>query len=94
MFLPPRSFCRFRHIDHNILITRLSSCFGIHVSVLNWFKSYLTSRAFRIECDKDFSSEHPVVFLKALFLVLYDLSCIPPQSALSSPHFLLTVTFT
>ena len=37
---------------------------------------------------------HPVVFLKSLFSVLYLLSCIPPHSALSSPHFLLTATFT
>jgi len=29
-----------------------------------------------------------VVFLKALFSVLYFLSCIPPHSALSPPHFL------
>jgi len=29
----------FDTIDHNILITRLSSWFGIHGSVLNWFKS-------------------------------------------------------
>jgi len=35
----------------------LSSWFGIHGSVLNWFKSYLTSRPFRGKCD-DFSSEH------------------------------------
>ena len=35
----------------------------------------------------------PVVFLKALFSVLYFLSCTLPQSALSSPHFLLTITF-
>ena len=37
---------------------RLSSWFRIHGSVLNWFKSYLTSRSFRVKCDKDFSSEH------------------------------------
>jgi len=48
----------FDTIDHNILITRLSSWFGIHGSVLNWFKSYLTSRSFRVKCDNDFSSEH------------------------------------
>ena len=48
----------FDTIDHNILITRLSSWFGIQGSVLNWFESYLTSRSFRVKCDKDFSSEH------------------------------------
>jgi len=36
----------------------------------------------------------PVVFFKALFSVLYFLSCILPHSALSSPHFLFTITFT
>jgi len=37
----------FDTIDHDILITRLSSWFGIHGSVLSWFKSYLSSRCFR-----------------------------------------------
>ena len=85
----------FDTIDHNILITRLSSWFGIYGSVLNWFKSYLTSRSFRVKCDKDFSSSIflPVVFLKALFSVLYFLYCILLHSALSSSHFLLTITF-
>ena len=32
-------------IDHNILLSRLSSWFGIHGTVLNWFKSYLSSGA-------------------------------------------------
>jgi len=32
----------FDTIDHDILITRLSSWFGIHGSVLRWFKSYLS----------------------------------------------------
>ena len=31
----------FDTIDHNILITRLSSSFGIHGSVLDWFKSFV-----------------------------------------------------
>ena len=48
----------FNTIDHNILITLLSSWFGIHGFVLNWFKSYLTSRSFHVKCDKDFSPEH------------------------------------
>ena len=48
----------FDTIDHNILITRLSSWFGIQGSVLNWFESYLTSRSFCVKYDKDFSSEH------------------------------------
>ena len=48
----------FDTIDHNILITRLSSWFGIHGSVLSWFKSYLSSRSFRVKCDSNLSSSH------------------------------------
>jgi len=46
----------FDTIDHAILITRLSSWFGIHGSVLSWFKSYLSSRCFRVKCGTDLSS--------------------------------------
>jgi len=48
----------FDTIDHNILISRLSSWFGIHGSVLCWFKSYLSFRSFRVRCDNNFSSFH------------------------------------
>ena len=40
------------------LITRLSSWFGIHGSVLSWFKSYLSSRSFRAKCHDNLSSFH------------------------------------
>ena len=46
----------FDTIDHNILITRLSSWFDIHGSVLSWFKSYLSSRSFCVTCDNNLSS--------------------------------------
>ena len=48
----------FLSIDHDILITRLSSWFGIHGSVLSWFKSYLSSRCLRVKCETDLSSWH------------------------------------
>jgi len=46
----------FDTIDHSILITCLSSWFGFHGSVLNWFKSYLSSQSFRVKCNSSFSS--------------------------------------
>jgi len=48
----------FDTIDHNILITRLSSWFGIHGYVLSWIKSYLSSRSFRVKHDSNLSSFH------------------------------------
>ena len=46
----------FDTIDHNILSSRLSSWFGITCTVLDWFKSYLSSRPFRVKCESSFSS--------------------------------------
>jgi len=46
-----RPLCSFRHYwQCHSIITRLSSWFGIHGSVLSWFKSYLSSRCFRVKC--------------------------------------------
>ena len=57
----------FDCVSHEKLFTRLYT-YGIqgdhspvllvlnHGSVLNWFKSYLSSRTFRVKCDNDFSS--------------------------------------
>ena len=46
----------FDTINHSILLTRLSCWFGIHGSVLNWFKSYLSSRSVRVRCNNTFLS--------------------------------------
>ena len=46
----------FDTIDHNISLTRPSSCFGIHGTAR--FISYLSSRCFRVKCNNDFSSPH------------------------------------
>jgi len=66
-------------IDHSILITRLSSWFGIHGSVLNWFKSYLSSRSFRVECDNHMSSPHTC-------------SCGVPQGSVLGPLLFIMYT--
>ena len=70
----------FDTIDHNILLARLSSWFGIHGVALKWFKSFLSSRCFRVKCDKFFFHYTLLyaVFPKALFSVLYFLSSILP----------------
>ena len=46
----------FDTIDHNILLSRLSSWFGITGTVLDCFKSHLSSRPFRVKCESSFSS--------------------------------------
>ena len=52
MTLPSWPLCSaaFDTIDHNILITRLSSLFSIHGSDLWWFNFYLSSRSFLDPC--------------------------------------------
>ena len=52
----------FDTIDHNILLSRLSSWFGIHGTVLNWFKSYLSSCSFRVHCSGSLSSPHTIQY--------------------------------
>ena len=71
-------FAAFDTIDHNILLARLSSWFGIHGVALKWFKSFLSSRSFRVICDILHCTLLYVVFPKALFSVLYFLSSILP----------------
>jgi len=85
----------FNTIEHNILITRLSSWFVIHGSMLNRFKSYLIFRSFRVKCDKDFSSEHisscgvpQGSVLGPLLFVMYTIPLSTLISSLSLNHHL------
>jgi len=68
----------FDTIDHNLLLSRLSSWFGIHGTVLNWFKSYLSFRSFRVRCSGSFSFSHDSLYgvpqgsvLGPLLFILY-----------------------
>ena len=76
----------FDTIDHNILITRLSSWFGIHGSVFSWFKSYLSSRSFLVKCDDNLSSFHTSScgVPKGVLSALYSSSCTLHLSTLIS----------
>jgi len=69
----------FDTIDHNILITCVSSWFSIHDSVLSWFKSYWSSRSFSVKCDNNLSSFHTS-------------SCGVPQSSVLRPLLFIMYT--
>ena len=56
----------------DILIRRLFSWFGIQGPVLTWFKSYLSSRYFRVQCSNNLSSFHTT-------------SCVVPQGSVLGP---------
>ena len=85
----------FDTIDHNILLTRLSSWFGIHRTALNWFRSYLSSRCFHVKCNNDFSSSHTCLcgvpqgsVLGPLLFVMYTTTLSTLVSSLSLNHHL------
>ena len=62
----------FDTIDHNILITRLSTCYGISGTALSWFTSYLTDRRQAIKIGNCFSDTLPT-------------SCGVPQGSVLGP---------
>jgi len=45
----------FVKVSHNALLEKLQKS-GFHSSILNWFKSYLDDRIYRVECSGVFSS--------------------------------------
>ena len=95
MSLPSRSIGAFDTIDHNILLTRLSSWFDIPGTALNWFRSYRPSRCFRVKCNSDFSSPHTCLcgvpqgaVLVPLLFVMYTTPLSTLVSSLSLNHHL------
>jgi len=66
-------------INHDILISCLSSWFGYCGSVLSWFESYLSSRSFCVKCDNHLCS-------------LYYSSCGVPQGSVLGPLLFIMYT--
>jgi len=63
--------------DEKSITRLLSSWFGVHGSVLCWFKSYFWSSLLRVKCDNNLSSlrTSSCDCPKALFSALYPSSC-------------------
>ena len=77
----------FDTIDHNILLSRLSSWFGITGTVLavqDWFKSYQSSRPFRVKCEGSFSSLQICFMAFRKFSALDSIMYTAPLSSLIS----------
>ncbi|CAB4041365.1 Hypothetical predicted protein, partial [Paramuricea clavata] len=52
----------FDTVDHDILLNRLQSNFGIKGKAQAWFRSYLTDRTHFVKIDGNSSSVHPVSY--------------------------------
>src|SRR6218665_1371251 len=50
----------FDTIDHNILLQRLSSWFGVSGTALLWFQSYLSTRSFSVKACSHSSQPLPL----------------------------------
>jgi hypothetical protein len=69
----------FDTVDHTILLTCLSTVFGIKVKALAWFRSHLSERTQFVQIDNDFSHHHK-------------LSCGVPQGSVHGPILYLLYT--
>ena len=52
----------FDTVDHNVLFHRMQHTFNISGNVLNWIRSYLTDRSFRVLIDDAYSTAQKIPF--------------------------------
>jgi len=69
----------FDTVDHDILLHRLVTKFGINGSVKSWFNTYLKDRSTKVAIDGSFSNEH---------VLKYSL----PQGSIIGPHGFILYT--
>jgi hypothetical protein len=69
----------FDTVDHDILLARLESKFGIGSTVKSWFSTYLKDRVTKVSIDGEFSSDH---------VMRYSL----PQGSVLGPHGFILYT--
>jgi len=81
------------HLLIPLITSRLLSWFSIQGSALDWFKSYLSSRSFRVKCNNYFSSWHSCIggvlqgsVLGPLLFILYTTPLSTLISSLSLNH--------
>ena len=72
-------FSAFDTVDHEILIHRLRTRFGIKVKALDWFRSYLTNRSQFVNIDGSKSDTH-------------NMTCAVPQGSVLGPILYLLYT--
>ena len=52
----------FDTVDHDVLINRLKTDYGIEANVLNWFKSYLEDRSYKVKVNNTLSNSQDLKF--------------------------------
>ena len=95
MSLPFWSIGCLRYHQPQYLLTRQSFWFGIQDTAVNWFRSYLSSRCFRVKCNNNLSSLHTCLccvpqgsFLGPLLFVMYTTPLSALISSMSLNHHL------
>ena len=78
----------FDTIDHTILLECSSQWFGVHGTVLTWFRSYLSDRSFCVKCSGELSQPHHSCYSvprgSVLGPLLFSLYTTPLRSLISS----------